>query len=220
MQTLRLHYANCNTYNADFDGDEMNLHFPQNEHCRAEAIEIAHANRQYCSGTNGEPLRGLIQDHVDMGVLLTQQNTFLTKSEYVQMVFAACSVMGSRADNKIELIPPAVLKPVPLWTGKQVISTLLAHLVGSTDPADLLTMGPRRSKTSAKMWKVYPTPQLPSSSKMRKVREASLDLIGGADGPLGQTRVVVRQGVLCTGILDKAHFGSSSYGLVHSVYGE
>jgi DNA-directed RNA polymerase I subunit RPA1 len=21
-----MHYANCNTYNADFDGDEMNLH--------------------------------------------------------------------------------------------------------------------------------------------------------------------------------------------------
>ena len=28
-QTLRMHYANCNTYNADFDGDEMNCHFVQ-----------------------------------------------------------------------------------------------------------------------------------------------------------------------------------------------
>ena len=28
-KTLRLHYANCATYNADFDGDEMNVHFPQ-----------------------------------------------------------------------------------------------------------------------------------------------------------------------------------------------
>jgi len=27
-QTLRMHYANCSTYNADFDGDEMNIHFP------------------------------------------------------------------------------------------------------------------------------------------------------------------------------------------------
>ena len=26
--TIRMHYANCSTYNADFDGDEMNLHFP------------------------------------------------------------------------------------------------------------------------------------------------------------------------------------------------
>jgi DNA-directed RNA polymerase I subunit RPA1 len=28
-QTLRLNYANCNSYNADFDGDEMNCHFVQ-----------------------------------------------------------------------------------------------------------------------------------------------------------------------------------------------
>ena len=28
-QTLRMNYANCNTYNADFDGDEMNCHFVQ-----------------------------------------------------------------------------------------------------------------------------------------------------------------------------------------------
>jgi DNA-directed RNA polymerase beta' subunit len=30
-QTIRMHYANCNTYNADFDGDEINCHLPQNE---------------------------------------------------------------------------------------------------------------------------------------------------------------------------------------------
>jgi hypothetical protein len=28
-QTIRMHYANCNSYNADFDGDEMNCHFVQ-----------------------------------------------------------------------------------------------------------------------------------------------------------------------------------------------
>jgi DNA-directed RNA polymerase I subunit RPA1 len=39
-RTLRLHYANCKTYNADFDGDEMNAHFPQNELARSEAYNI------------------------------------------------------------------------------------------------------------------------------------------------------------------------------------
>lgn len=39
-KTLRLHYANCKSYNADFDGDEMNAHFPQNELARAEAYSI------------------------------------------------------------------------------------------------------------------------------------------------------------------------------------
>lgn len=39
-KTLRLHYANCNAYNADFDGDEMNAHFPQGELARSEAYGL------------------------------------------------------------------------------------------------------------------------------------------------------------------------------------
>ena len=35
-----MHYANCKTYNADFDGDEMNAHFPQNELAKSEALCI------------------------------------------------------------------------------------------------------------------------------------------------------------------------------------
>ena len=44
-KTLRLHYANCKTYNADFDGDEMNAHFPQNELARSEAYNLGNGNR-------------------------------------------------------------------------------------------------------------------------------------------------------------------------------
>ena len=28
-RTIRMHYSNCATFNADFDGDEINLHLPQ-----------------------------------------------------------------------------------------------------------------------------------------------------------------------------------------------
>ncbi len=45
-KTLRLHYANCKSYNADFDGDEMNAHFPQNELARAEGYNIG----KWCEG--------------------------------------------------------------------------------------------------------------------------------------------------------------------------
>ena len=37
QQIFRFHYANCKSYNADFDGDEMNLHVPQTDEARAEA---------------------------------------------------------------------------------------------------------------------------------------------------------------------------------------
>ena len=66
QNTIRMHYANCNTYNADFDGDEMNMHFPQDELSRAEAYELAATPYQYTVPTNGKPLRGLVQDHVGM----------------------------------------------------------------------------------------------------------------------------------------------------------
>lgn len=39
-KTFRLHYSNCKAYNADFDGDEMNAHLPQNEVARSEAYNL------------------------------------------------------------------------------------------------------------------------------------------------------------------------------------
>jgi RNA polymerase Rpb1, domain 2 len=61
QKTIRMHYANCNTYNADFDGDEMNCHFPQNYLAAAESKYIAATDLQFIVPTDGSPLRGLIQ---------------------------------------------------------------------------------------------------------------------------------------------------------------
>ena len=60
-RTIRMHYANCNTFNADFDGDEINLHMPQDNLGRAEGYSIVHADQQYIVPTDGKPIRGLIQ---------------------------------------------------------------------------------------------------------------------------------------------------------------
>lgn len=59
--TENLLASNYSTYNADFDGDEMNVHFPQDEISRAEAYNIVNANNQYVKPTSGEPIRALIQ---------------------------------------------------------------------------------------------------------------------------------------------------------------
>eukprot|EP00455_Lapot_gusevi_P023602 TRINITY_DN244_c0_g1_i2.p1 TRINITY_DN244_c0_g1~~TRINITY_DN244_c0_g1_i2.p1 ORF type:complete len:1325 (-),score=504.26 TRINITY_DN244_c0_g1_i2:138-4112(-) len=132
QQTIRMHYANCKTYNADFDGDEINLHFPQNDIARAELYTIANTDNQYIIPTNGKPIRGLIQDHVVSGVLLTARDSFFTKDEYQQLVYTACYDADPRAP--IRMLPPAILKPRPMWTGKQVISSLLLHTIGTLPP--------------------------------------------------------------------------------------
>lgn len=61
-KVLRLHYANCKAYNADFDGDEMNAHFPQSELGRAEAYVLACTDQQYLVPKVGLTLR-LVRSH-------------------------------------------------------------------------------------------------------------------------------------------------------------
>lgn len=39
-RTFRFNECVCTPYNADFDGDEMNLHVPQTEEARAEALVL------------------------------------------------------------------------------------------------------------------------------------------------------------------------------------
>jgi len=93
QQTIRFHYANCKTFNADFDGDEMNMHLPQDELARAEAYHIVAAPFQYLAPTSGQPLRGLIQDHNSIAVMLTKRDTLLTRDQYCQLVLSALQAL-------------------------------------------------------------------------------------------------------------------------------
>jgi len=200
QNTLRMHYANCNTYNADYDGDEMNCHFPQSYLATAESHFIAATDEQFIVPTDGSPLRGLIQDHVDAGVKLTQMNTFIEKEEYQQLLFAALGSLPGlellRADADIELLPPAICKPRELWTGKQVISTLLNHLRKGNDRDE------------------DPHFNFPGLSMERKTKTPAT-----AFGPSWKEHmVIVRDGDLLQGVLDKAAFGASEFSLVHAVY--
>lgn len=83
-----MHYANCSTYNADFDGDEMNIHLCQSYEARAEALNIMATHKQYVVPTSGKPIRGLIQDSVVSGVRLSNKDCFLPREEYMQLVYA------------------------------------------------------------------------------------------------------------------------------------
>lgn len=189
-KTLRMHYANCNTYNADFDGDEMNMHFPQNELARAEALSIADTDHQYLSATAGNPLRGLIQDHISMGVWLTNRDTFFERGDYMQLLYAALRPeSGHCATGRIETVAPAVLKPKMLWTGKQVITSVLRNIVQEGFKGLTMT---GKSTTDSKLW--------------------------GESGAKEEGTVVFQDGYLCAGILDKKQIGPSSGGVVNAVY--
>ncbi|MBW3003823.1 DNA-directed RNA polymerase subunit A' [Candidatus Woesearchaeota archaeon] len=70
-QTFRLNPAVCAPYNADFDGDEMNLHVPQNEESRAEAEILMLIQTQIISPRYGLSVMGGIQDALSGNFMLT-----------------------------------------------------------------------------------------------------------------------------------------------------
>lgn len=55
-RTFRFNECVCAPYNADFDGDEMNLHVPQTEEAKAEAADLMGVMNNLCTPKNGEIL--------------------------------------------------------------------------------------------------------------------------------------------------------------------
>ncbi|KAI0774421.1 beta and beta-prime subunits of DNA dependent RNA-polymerase [Fomes fomentarius] len=122
-KTIRMHYANW-----------------LNQVARAEAYYIANTDNQYLVPTSGKPLRGLIQDHVVAGVWMTAQDTFFTREEYFQLLYGALRPEDDPEQHRGRLVTvqPTIWKPKPLWTGKQIITTVLKNITpGNFDGLNL-----------------------------------------------------------------------------------
>lgn len=78
--TFRLNPAVCHPYNADFDGDEMNLHVPQSDEARAEADIIMGVKNNMISPKFGGPIIGGIHDHITGIFILTQKGRKIDKN--------------------------------------------------------------------------------------------------------------------------------------------
>ena len=119
-RTFRLNECVCNPYNADFDGDEMNLHVPQTEEARTEAIELMGVKHNLATPKNGEPIISAIQDFITASYLLSSKDNFYDRKTFTNI----CMYMV-HGDMQIDLPPPAILKPVMLWTGKQIFNVMM-----------------------------------------------------------------------------------------------
>jgi len=117
FRTFRLHPSVCPPYNADFDGDEMNLHVPQSEESRSEALMLMRVQDQILSPRYGGPIIGGIRDFITGAFMLTRDETFLTTAE-----FSNLALVG---DFDGDLPEPATKGAHPMYTGKQLFSLFL-----------------------------------------------------------------------------------------------
>jgi DNA-directed RNA polymerase subunit A' len=116
-KTFRLNPCVCPPYNADFDGDEMNLHVPQGEEARTEAKLLMQVQDQILSPRYGGPIIGAKTDLLSAAYLLTRKSTYLTREEVGKLIVAA--------RYSEELPPPEIKRPLELWSGKQIFSLFL-----------------------------------------------------------------------------------------------
>eukprot|EP01134_Creolimax_fragrantissima_P007036 CFRG7036T1 len=119
-RTFRFNECVCGPYNADFDGDEMNMHLPQTEEARAEALVLMGSKANMCTARNGEPLIAATQDFITASYLVSKRGLFYDRAQFIQTVSFFCD-----GKYRLDLPPPCVVKPVELWTGKQVFNVLL-----------------------------------------------------------------------------------------------
>ncbi|KAH1228715.1 DNA-directed RNA polymerase I subunit 1 [Glycine max] len=193
----------------------VRMHYANYEISRAEAYNIVNANNQYVKPTSGDPIRALIQDHIVSAALLTKKDTFLSYEEFNQLLYSSgVSMAGlgsfygkhgqkvfmSNSESEMFLFPPAIWKPEPLWTGKQVISALLYYITRGSPPFT----AEKNAKIPSNFFK----------TQIRKGKRYTEDTSKKKDKP-DEDKLLIYKNDLVRGVVDKAQFGD--YGMIHTV---
>ncbi|MAF51361.1 MAG: DNA-directed RNA polymerase subunit A' [Nanoarchaeota archaeon] len=111
-RSFRLNPSVCTPYNADFDGDEMNLHIPQSEEAIAEAEILMEVQTQIITPKNGMNIVASIQDAITGNYLLTR-NKEMKREDAVGLLL---SIGVENVDS---------LPKTKMVTGKDAFSVLL-----------------------------------------------------------------------------------------------
>ncbi|PSN34781.1 DNA-directed RNA polymerase II subunit RPB1 [Blattella germanica] len=164
--TFRMNLSCTSPYNADFDGDEMNLHVPQSMETRAEVENLHVTPRQIITPQANKPVMGIVQDT-------------LTAEQMMNLLMFLPIWDG-------KMPQPAIMKPKPLWTGKQVFSLIIP---GNVNMIRTHSTHPDEEDDGPYKW------ISPGDTKVRKV--------------------MVEHGELVMGILCKKTLGTSAGSLLH-----
>ncbi len=129
-RTFRLNPSVCHPYNADFDGDEMNLHVPQTEEARSEAQVLMLVQTQIISPRDGLSVVGSIHDAITGNYLLTKE-LILSRAEACDLLYSCGVEDFSNLPKKDKL------------DGKEVFSAML--------PTDFTFYGKDKSGNQVKI---------------------------------------------------------------------
>ena len=192
--TCKLPLPVTRAFNADFDGDEMNIHALQGYEAIAEAQELMGVSHQIVTPQSNSVIIGLVQDSLVGAYRITAQDCFFKKYDALDLLASMNYYVPKTTKDESEyrdtskrsntfIVPclpePAILKapgaPRGLFTGKQLTSMLVPFTISFNKNPDFSDM-------------------------------------------LGTNGLVIKDGQILSGRLAKAHLGASSTGLVYSVW--
>ena len=138
-KTFRLNVSVTTPYNADFDGDEMNMHVPQSEQSRIELAELASVPSQIISPANHKPIISLVQDTCVGAYLFTRYDNYLTRDEVMDILIDIPSWNSILPEPEVKANTPDSLLPEyfpkykytthkDLWSGRQILSLVIPDI--------------------------------------------------------------------------------------------
>ena len=206
--TFRMNLSVTSPYNADFDGDEMNMHLVQTHQARADVESLMMVNRVIVSPQSNKPVMGIVQDSLLGCAKMTRRDTLLTRDHYFHCVMWVHE-MGMWNG---EIQCPAILVPDPAkagsykdvrWTGKQLFS----HIIPKPNGLGI------NLRQKSNMHPGEPR----ADDKIQGVGRLSPNGMEGKNDPMSPTdsTVYIYDGILYSGIIDKNTVGKSGGGLVH-----
>jgi len=128
-KTFRFNLCVCPPYNADFDGDEMNLHVLQSDEARAEARILMQVQENILSPRYGGPIIGAIHDHITGVYYLTHGNPKFDRTRALNILSKLSNIEMPEPEGKID--------GKEYWTGKQLFSTVLPKNLRATFKANI-----------------------------------------------------------------------------------
>ncbi|WP_405268289.1 DNA-directed RNA polymerase subunit A' [Methanobrevibacter sp.] len=179
-KTFRLNLCVCPPYNADFDGDEMNMHVFQTDESRAEAKSLMRVQEHILSPRFGGPIIGAIHDHISGAYLLTRDGVEFTEEQALQIIRKShLKIPEFKSNQWILKYDPDFSEDSFIykdkgekWTGKELFSLLLPNDLNLSYSAEI-----------SKCPVVYPAED---------------------------AKVVIENGILKQGVIDESAYGSFS----------
>jgi len=120
-KTFRMNDAVSEPYNADYDGDEMNLHVPQTQEAQVEARTLMKVEKNIISIRNGHPIMGPRQDHISGAYLMTRTGAFYDKKQALHLLAKiGKNDLPKESENG-------------LYSGRDIFSTLIPKDINLTE---------------------------------------------------------------------------------------